>query len=68
MPKGGKVLSPKQKDRTIISKISKMCLFQMIFELKISIGIWLHKFQDDIKISIGTLSKREIIFKNPLES
>jgi hypothetical protein len=43
MPKGERVLSPKQKDRTTtISKFSQMIilsLFQLIFEF-ISIGIW----------------------------
>jgi hypothetical protein len=39
MPKGEKVLSPKQKDRTTISEFSKIkeeitsCLFQLVFEL-----------------------------------
>jgi hypothetical protein len=33
MPKGEKVLSPKQKDRTTISKIIHKCLFQLVFEL-----------------------------------
>jgi hypothetical protein len=44
MPKGEKVLSPKQKDRTTILKFSKTKgkkLFQLVFELisKLSIGI-----------------------------
>jgi hypothetical protein len=33
MPKGEKVLSPKQKDRTTISKKNHKSLFQSVFEL-----------------------------------
>jgi hypothetical protein len=35
MSKGEKVLSPKQKDRTTISKVKifEKCLFQLVFEL-----------------------------------
>jgi hypothetical protein len=66
MPKGEKVLSPKQTDRTTISKFSKINegITSLVF---ISIGIWVSlkmnfqlvsylasKFQVSIKILIGT--------------
>jgi hypothetical protein len=84
MPKGEKVLSPKKKDRTTISKFSKIMeeITSLVF---ISIGVWVNhkyfqlvshlvsKFQLVRKFSIGIISfgicfKKENHFKNPLES
>jgi hypothetical protein len=60
MPKGEKVLSPKQKDRTtIILKFSKLkeeiISIGISFSLKISIGI----------ISFGICFKKEKSFQKP---
>jgi hypothetical protein len=59
---GEKVLSPKQKDRTTILKISKT---KEITSNNISFGF---KISISIKISIGIYFKNGNHFKNPLDS
>ena len=78
MPKGEKVLSPKQKDRTTISKKNhKCCLFQLGFELASKwIFKWYLIFNLYVKMKFQLVShfvfqncfSNWYLFQNPLES
>jgi hypothetical protein len=60
MPKGEKLLSPKQKDRTTtISKFHK-CLFQLVFKF-ISIGIWV-----SLKMNFQMVSNFQLVCESEI--